>query len=79
MQFQIVQESLDNLVIKVVPYSTADQSKLQEEAQRISEIVRMRTGAMNVNIEFVDEILTTKAGKWRWIMSKITEETAGLH
>jgi len=79
MQFQIVQESLDNLVIKVVPYSTADQSKLQEEVQRISEIVRMRTGAMNVNIKFVDEIPTTKAGKWRFIISKITEEAAGLH
>lgn len=71
MQFQVVQESTNSLIIKVMPFPNADKSNLQKEADRILQIVRMRTGDMQVDIKFTEEISTTEAGKWRFIVSNI--------
>ncbi len=72
-QFQVVQESLDKLIIKVIPYPAVEQSKLYEEVQMISEIVHMRTGIMKITIEQVDNIPTTEAGKQKFIVTKVSQ------
>lgn len=75
-QYQVIQEAKDKLVIKVIKaehYSDRD-------TEHFLGIIKAHAGeGVEIETYFVDEIPTTKAGKWRFIISKITEETAGLH
>ena len=75
-QYQVIQEAKDKLVIKVIKaehYSDRD-------TEHFLGIIKAHAGeGVEIETQFVDEIPTTKAGKWRFIISKITEETAGLH
>jgi phenylacetate-CoA ligase len=67
---QIIQESKDKLVIKIVKrpnYNEKDSVFLLNE-------LRVRVGDMDVELEFVEDIPLTKAGKYRWIISKIPKE-----
>ncbi len=68
MQFQIVQESQDSLVINVVPFPTADPSKINEEARKIEDTLCLRTGRMAIKVEQVEKIHITKAGKYKFII-----------
>ncbi|SES77303.1 phenylacetate-CoA ligase [Methanococcoides vulcani] len=68
---QIIQESIDRIIIKIV--------KRPEYSEKDSELLlnefRSRVGPnMGINLEFVDEISRTKAGKYRWIISKVTND-----
>ena len=67
-QFQIVQESQDSLVIRVVPLPSANTSQLNEEPQRIIDVVRGRTGTMKIKVEQVSKLPTTKGGKHRFVI-----------
>lgn len=75
-QYQVIQEAKDKLVIKVIKaehYSDRD-------TEHFLGIIKAHAGeGVEIETQFVDEIPTTKAGKWRFIISKITEETARLH
>jgi len=67
-QYQVVQEARDKLVIRVVKaegYSDKD-------SEHFLSIIRAHAGT-NIDIEtqFVDEIPTTKTGKYRFIISKL--------
>ena len=66
---QIIQESKDKLIIKIVKrkgYSEKDSTFLLNE-------LRARIGSdMTIELDFVDDIPLTKAGKYRWIVSKIS-------
>jgi len=66
--FQVVQESLDSIVLRVVPAIRPS----SEIADRIVEKLK-QTGASDLNIEvmFVDEIPLTPGGKRRFILSNI--------
>ncbi len=65
-QFQIIQKSKERLVIKIVPNSREDIDN--EDLERMKSIISNRTGTMELELEIVDEIETTPAGKWRFII-----------
>ncbi|TRZ51239.1 MAG: phenylacetate--CoA ligase family protein [Dehalococcoidia bacterium] len=65
---QIIQESIDNVTVKVVPrlgYSEKDSKRLLEEFNK------RLGGDMNVEIQFVDEIPREKNGKFKAVISKV--------
>ncbi|KKG56901.1 phenylacetate--CoA ligase family protein [Methanosarcina mazei] len=65
---QIIQEAKDKLIIKIVKkpgYSEKDSEILLKELHE-------RVGfEMGIELDFVEDILRTKAGKYRWIVSKV--------
>ena len=67
-QYQIIQESDDEMIVKIVK----ERGYTEEDTKRILRMLRERVGEeINIKIEFVNEIRTTKAGKRRYIISKI--------
>jgi len=68
-QFQIIQNEVDEVVVKIVPDSKDKIS--DDELDRLKEIILNRAGAMKIVIEIVDEIETTKAGKWKFIVRMV--------
>jgi len=67
---QIVQEDFENLTIKVVRRKTYSES----DTKMLLDGVKKCVGKMQINIEFVDEIERTSAGKFRWVVSKVPLE-----
>ena len=66
-EYQVVQEKLDKIVIKIVPEENFDETQLD----KIREIVRKKSEGWNIEFKFVDEIERTGAGKYKFIISKI--------
>ena len=68
---QIIQEDREHILIKIIKraeYTDADSRYIIEEMKK-------RVGSdMSIDIEFVDEIPRTKAGKFRWVISKVPLE-----
>lgn len=75
-QYQVIQDATDHLLIKVV---TRESYTDKDTAHFLGTLKDHLSERAEIEVQFVDEIPTTKAGKWRFIISKITEETAGLH
>jgi len=70
-QFQIVQRTVDEVIVKIIPDR---KSKINEDdLERMKKIILNRTGKMNIIVEMVDEIATTKAGKWKFIVREVKE------
>ena len=70
-QFQIVQKRVDEVIVKIVPDS--DDKINENDMERMKRIIINRTGKMDIIIEIIDEIETTKAGKWKFIVSEVGE------
>jgi phenylacetate-CoA ligase len=68
-QFQIVQRKMDELIIKIVPES--NERINENDLSKLNQIIINRTGEMNIIIEIVDQIETTKSGKWKFIVREI--------
>jgi len=66
-EYQVVQEKLDKIVIKIVPEDDFDESQLHE----IRETIRKRSLSWEVEFKFVDKIERTGAGKYKFIINKI--------
>jgi phenylacetate-CoA ligase len=65
---QIVQEEPDRVVVKIVP----DERFSDDDAARLQSALRQRLGAgMRIEIEVVQSIPRTAAGKFRWVISKV--------
>ncbi|OLD64974.1 MAG: hypothetical protein AUI47_03530 [Acidobacteria bacterium 13_1_40CM_2_68_5] len=68
---QIVQETIDQLLIRIVPrsgYGEEDTRHLLREMQR-------RVGPeMRIRVEIVDDIPVGASGKYRWVISKLPLE-----
>ena len=68
---QIVQEDREHIVVKIIrlpSYTDADTEHLVTE-------LRKRLGEeMQISVEFVESIPRTKAGKFRWVVSKVPLE-----
>jgi len=65
---QIIQENIESLTIKIVKkpgYNDEDEKHL------LTEFSRRLGSEMKFQIEYVDEIERTKAGKFRWVISKV--------
>ena len=67
-QFQLVQESVDTLDVKLITESAFQKASLAKLEERIQE----RCGpTMRIRFELVDDIPLTKAGKRKFIISKV--------
>jgi len=67
-QFQVIQEKLDKLNIKIVK----NEKFTNKDLERILSGIKNAAGEeMEVNIEFVDEIPVSKSGKRRFVISKV--------
>ena len=68
---QIVQETKEQIIVKIVRLPDYD----EKDSDYIVKELKKRVGDdMQINIEFVDHIPRTKAGKFRWVISKIPLE-----
>ncbi|CAJ37098.1 putative capsular polysaccharide biosynthesis protein [Methanocella arvoryzae MRE50] len=69
-EYQVVQESLDRIVIKLVP----DKSFKERQLEEIREIVRQRSEGWTVEFQIVDHIERTTSGKFKFIVSHIDDK-----
>jgi phenylacetate-CoA ligase len=73
-KFQVVQESVDRIVIKTVPRGNgADcEQQYQEEMQAITRDIRSAMSeSCEVKFQFEDDIAPTDSGKYRYTISKV--------
>ena len=68
-EYQVVQEKLDTVVIKIVPEEDFDEKQLD----KIREIIKKRSEGWNVEFKFVDEVERTGAGKYKFIRNEVEE------
>ncbi|RLI74710.1 hypothetical protein DRP04_14375 [Archaeoglobales archaeon] len=69
-QYQIIQESESKLVVKIVK----GEAYTPRDSRNILSALRNHVGdKMDIRIEFVDNIPTTRAGKRQYVISKVTK------
>jgi len=64
-EYQVVQKSLEKIVIRMVPDEGFDEMQLD----RIREVVARRGPGWDLEFQFVDEIDRTRAGKYKFIIN----------
>lgn len=69
-QFQVVQKSSDLWIIRVVPMSGADSSVQGKDIEKIKRATAQTSEKLKVEVQVVDTIPTSKAGKWRYIINE---------
>jgi phenylacetate-CoA ligase len=66
-EFQIVQNKLDNIIIKIVPEDWFNKKQLEY----ISKSVSKRSSKWNIEFKFVDRIDKTKSGKYKFVINEM--------
>jgi phenylacetate-CoA ligase len=73
-QFQIVQEKREEVVVKVVVAKESSPDRIDKVKDRVVEAYKQILGTdMNIVLEVVDHIPTTRDGKRRVVISKLTD------
>ena len=62
-EYQVIQETLEKIVIKIVPDESFDERQLD----RIRRVVRSRSERWNLEFRIVDHIERTGSGKYKFI------------
>jgi phenylacetate-CoA ligase len=62
-EYQVIQETLDRILIKIVPDEHFDERQLD----RIRRVVRSRSPGWNLEFRIVDRIERTGSGKYKFI------------
>jgi phenylacetate-CoA ligase len=70
LEAQVIQEKLDQFIIRVVPGAGFGQADIN----RMAENMRLHVGEVRVNIETVDHIPRTAAGKFRAVICNLPRE-----
>lgn len=66
-EFQVIQNKIDDLTIKIVPESNFDEKQLT----KIEDIIHKRSNSWSIDFKFVDSIERTNAGKYKFVINKI--------
>lgn len=66
-EFQVVQEKIDKLVIKIVPEKEFNEAQLDA----IREVIRKKSNGWEVEFRYVDKIKRTQAGKYKLVRSEL--------
>jgi phenylacetate-CoA ligase len=66
-EYQVVQVSLENIIIKIVPDDNFDESQLDN----IYAIIKRKSKRWDIKFKFVDQIERTKAGKYKFILNEV--------
>lgn len=67
-EYQVVQEALDKIVIKIVPEDGFDEKQLD----RIREVVNKRSQDWDIEFKLVDVIERTHSGKYKFIINEVS-------
>lgn len=70
-EYQVVQKTIDTIIIKIVPREDFDEKQLQ----KIREVVKKRSEGWNIEFKLVDKIERTRAGKYKFIINNIKSDT----
>lgn len=68
-EYQVVQETLEKIVVKIVPDDDFDEKQLD----RIREVVAERSSDWDIEFRYVDMIERTGAGKYKFIINNVTK------
>lgn len=68
-EYQVVQNKLDNIIIKIVPEDGFDNTQLD----LIRETIRKKSRGWIVEFKFVDLIERTKAGKYKFVINELNK------
>lgn len=66
-EYQVIQEKIDKLVIKIVAEKKLNEAQLDG----IREIIQSKSEGWEVEFRFVDKIERTRAGKYKYIISEL--------
>lgn len=69
-EYQIVQESLNNIVIRIAPNQNFEARQLNDFAR----MIKARSEGWKIEFDVVDRIEKTGAGKYKYVISKIAGE-----
>ena len=69
-EYQVVQEQIDKIVIKIVQEDNFDEKQIEI----IRDIIKRKSSGWDVEFRFVDEIERTKAGKCKFIINSMGED-----
>jgi len=72
-QFQVVQESMSKIDIKVVPDESFEEGQISKLTNKIREYLGED---MKINFQVVDIIPPTRSGKYRFVISKVAHSLA---
>jgi phenylacetate-CoA ligase len=70
-EYQVIQETLDRIVIKIAPEEGFDERQLE----RIRQVVRGRSEGWNLEFRFVDSIERTGSGKYKFIKNNYIKQS----
>ncbi|AKB84293.1 phenylacetate--CoA ligase family protein [Methanococcoides methylutens] len=65
--YQVIQNKINNILIKIVPTDHFDVNNLS----LIRNSIKAKSASWNVDFEFVDSIEKTKAGKYKFILNQL--------
>ena len=72
---QIIQKSLDLIILRVVHWDGTDSAAYKTEVQQLSRDLQKILGDnMQIEIEETEEIEQTKSGKFKWIVSDVSKD-----
>lgn len=66
-EFQIIQNSLDNIIIRLIPENNFDEKQLEY----ITKIISKRSNGWNIEFKFVDNIDRSKSGKYKFVINEL--------
>ena len=67
IEFQVIQKSLENIVVKIV----ADENFDEKQLDTMRSIVKNKSERWDLEFKFVDQIERTKAGKYKFIVNEV--------
>jgi len=68
-EYQVVQETLEKIIIKIVPEDGFDEKQLD----RIREVVAERSPGWDIEVKYVDTIARTGSGKYKFIINELVK------
>ena len=70
-QFQVVQEAVDRVIVRVVPVTRLSAQECRELAEKVASALG---GGVETTVETVSEIPQLASGKYRYVISKVAEK-----
>ena len=73
-QFQVIQDKIDEIIIKIVPYKWSKMNEI--DVEKIKKIISHKSSQLKITIEFVQEnqLQYTKGGKYKFIINNLKEQ-----
>lgn len=68
-EYQVIQETLNTIIIKIVPEKNFDKKQLD----LIREMIKKRSSGWNIEFQYVDKIERSSTGKYKFIINKLVK------